>query len=189
MEEDNIKIQAVRGTWRQVADCANNTINMDEGEVEPSPRWKKRMLLSEHSPIREIQIDAKWKRIKYWIAMHLCRHKYGIEHYVGTQRSDRTGVPRDNLPQGALVPYRFSANAQAILTISRKRLCLGNPAKETREQWMAFLDKLKDYQPELVSVCVPDCVYRGWCYEMRSCGYSKTEEYKEELTRYRNTEK
>lgn len=43
---------------------------------------------------------------------------------------------------------------------------------------------IKPYEPELYSVCVRECVYRGRCTEMKSCGFDKTEQFKEELDRY-----
>lgn len=174
-----------KGTWREVADSANTTINKEAGIKEPSSQWKRRMLLCEHSPIRQILIKCKWYELKSWISVHFVRHKFGIEHWVRTQRTDRTNVNRDELPQGNFVEHEFEANAQAIISISRKRLC-NQASKETREAWKAVLESIKEDQPELYSVCVPDCIYRGWCYEYKSCGYHKTKEFNEELVNYRN---
>lgn len=174
----------VIGTWRSVADSARTTIHMDAGEGEPSSSWKRRMLLCEHSPIRRIHISWIWIGIKYWVSTHFVRHKYGIEHWVRTQRTDRTGVNRDEIGQGALVEHETEADAQAVINISRRRLCSG-ASPETREAWKAFLLKLGRKEPELVSVCVKDCVYRGWCYEYQSCGYHLTPEFQKELDQYR----
>ena len=173
-----------KGTWREVADSANTTIHREAGEKEPSSKWKRRMLLCEHSPIRQLFIKCKWYDLKYWVSVHFVRHKVGIEHWVRTQRTDRTHIDRDELPQGSLVEHEFEANAQAMITISRKRLC-NQAAGETREAWQAVLESIKEEQPELYSVCVPDCIYRGWCYEFRSCGYFKTEEFRKRLEEYR----
>lgn len=173
-----------KGTWRDVADCANVTIHKEAGTAEPSPRWKRRMALCEHSPIREISFDFKWTSLKYWVSVHLVRHKIGIEHFVRTQRTDRTGVDRNALPQDNPVEHRIQVNAQAMIAISRKRLC-ASAAPETREAWQAVLDALKPTEPELVSACVPDCVYRGWCFEYKSCGYFRTEAFAAHLAAYR----
>ena len=57
-----------------------------------------------------------------------------IEHIVTTKRTDRTGVSRDELEQGSLVNHECDANAQALINISRKRLChCASP--ETRKAW------------------------------------------------------
>jgi hypothetical protein len=182
----NLRTQflGTKGTWRDVADSANTTINREEGIKEPSSEWKRRMLLCEHSPIRQIFLKCKWYGIKSWISVHFVRHKMGIEHWVRTQRTDRTNINRDELPQGNLLEHEFEANAQAFISISRKRLC-NQASKETREAWQAVLQEIKDDQPELYKVCVPDCVYRGWCYEFKTCGYHKSEQFDDAMSIYR----
>lgn len=179
-----LKFLKIIGTWRDVADAARTTINLEAGEGEPSSSWKRRMLLCEHSPIRKIHIAWKWLNIMYWVSVHYVRHKFGIEHWVRSQRTDRTGVNRADLTQNALVEHEVEADAQAIINISRRRLCM-QASVETQHAWWLVLDKLKEKEPELVSVCVKDCVYRGWCYEYKSCGYHLTEAYLKELNEYR----
>ena len=88
------------------------------------------------------------------------------------------------MPQGNCVEHEILANAQAMINISRKRLC-NQASKETRDAWIEALNAIKSEQPELVAVCVPDCVYRGWCYEYKSCGYHLTEKYRRVLEEYR----
>ena len=178
------KFIGTKGTWREVADSANTTIHMEAGEKEPSSKWKRRMLLCEHSPIRQFIVKCKWYDIKSWVSVHFVRHKIGIEHWVRTQRTDRTNIDRDNLPQGNLIEHEFEANAQALINISRKRLCKST-SKETREAWQLALDQIKECQPELYDACVPDCIYRGWCYEFKSCGFHRTMEYQKKLLAYR----
>lgn len=181
----NSKLLNIKGTWREVADSARTTIHREAGTKEPSSSWKRRMLLSEHSPIRQVFINAKWYNLKYWVSVHLVRHKYGIEHWVRTQREDRTGLDRNELPQGNNVEHEILASTQAMINISRKRLCR-QASKETREAWKSLLETIKHKEPELYGVCVPDCIYRGWCYEYKSCGYHKTADYKQQLKKYRN---
>ena len=185
MEEKlSIKYVKTRSIWRDVADAARTTIHMEEGEKEPSTLWKRRMLLSEHSPIRQMIFKWKWVNLKYWVSVHFVRHKIGIEHYVSTQRTDRTGQNRDEIPQSALVNHECCANAQALITISRKRLCR-QASRETTQAWKLVLDEVKKSEPELVSVCVPECVYRGFCPEFKPCGYANTSAYKKALKAYR----
>lgn len=114
----------------------------------------------------------------------MVRHKIGIEHWVSTQRSDRTGVSRDELPQGALVNHACEADAQALINISRKRLC-SCASPETREAWQLVREEVAKTEPELASCMVRECIYRGFCPEMFSCGYDQTEAFKKELTAYR----
>jgi hypothetical protein len=181
MKIDFLKI---KGTWREVADSANTTIQRDPGLKEPTPLWKRRMLLSEHSPIRQLLVRFKWSDLKYWVSVHFVRHKFGIEHWVRTQRSDRTGAERDEADQGSTVEHEALANAQAVINISRKRLC-AQASPETREAWQEVLAELRKAEPELVQACVPDCVYRGWCYEFRSCGYHLSDDFQAKLKTYR----
>lgn len=177
----------IRGKWRDVADAARTTIGMQPGKKEPSSSWKRKMLLAEHSPIRQLVVRWKWINIPYWVSVHFVRHKIGIEHFIKTQRTDRTGVDRDDIPQGALVDHECIASAQAIITISRKRLC-NQASPETREAWHLLLKTLYKKEPELVSACVPECVYRGFCPELKSCGYCNTRSFEKRLEEYRSLE-
>jgi len=179
-----IKFKKVKGSWRDIADSANTTIDKVEGEKEPSSTWKRRMLLCEHSPIRQLIIKAKWYELPYWVSVHFVRHWLGIIHWVRTQRSDRTNINRNDIPQGALVEHEIEANAQAIINISRKRLC-NCASPETKEAWQTFLNSFKDKEPELYNTSVRECIYRGFCPEFKSCNYHKSEDYKNKLNEYR----
>lgn len=175
------------GSWRSIADAARTTVNMEPGTGEPSTTWKKKMLLAEHSPLRQMYIRWVWTDLPYWVSVHFVRHKIGIEHFVSTQRSDRTGVPRDELPQGALVRHECIANVQALINISRKRLC-NLASKETREAWLKMLQELAKIEPEIVEACVPECIYRGFCPEMKPCGRRVDSDYVQDCIReYRQT--
>lgn len=172
------------GNWRAVADAARTTVRKEAGEGEPSSSWKRRLILAEHSPIRKLKVEWKWADLLWWVQTHFTRHKFGVEWFVSTSRSDRTGINRDNLFQSAPVDVEAEANSQAIINISRKRLC-NKASRETRDAWWAFLRELRRVEPELARCCVPDCVYRGWCYEMDSCGFHHKEGYRCWLNRYR----
>lgn len=169
--------------WQAVKDAAMNTIGKDAGKY-PSSDWKRKMLLAEHSPIRLLTFTVRLTDIPYWVSVHLTRHKIGVEHFVSTQRTDRTGTDRNGLPQGALVSHTMRINAQALINISRKRLCM-QASPETRVAWRMVVDAIGEREPEIKSVCVRECVYRGFCPEMKGCGYcggiaykAKREEYK-----------
>lgn len=129
-------IRAV-GSWATVRDMARNTVNKDglgEG-AEVSQRFRRAMLVAEHSPIRTLRFNFLLT-IKSWISVHFVRHKIGVEHFVTTQRDDRTGVSRDDKPQAALVNHCMDANAQALIAISRKRLCPEvRTARQERSGW------------------------------------------------------
>lgn len=181
----NITLRNYKDNWQDVKNATMNTIGKDKGAY-PSSDWKRRLLLSEHSPIRKLHIGWKWSDLKYWVSVHLVRHKYGIEHFVSTQRTDRTGISRDEMPQNSLVNHECEANAQALINISRKRLChCASP--ETRQAWQQVKSEIALVEPELASVMVKECVYRnGLCPEMFTCGYNKTKLFEEELKEYTN---
>ena len=172
--------------WHEVKNAAMNTIGKDGG-IYPSTKWKKKILLAEHSPIRLLTLTIKMHDIPYWVSTHIVRHKIGIEHFVSSQRTDRTGVNRDELPQNALVSHTIFVNAQSLIYISRKRLC-SQASKETRELWKTVVEAVKEKEPEIGSVLVPECVYRGFCPEMKGCGYVNTDDYKEKRREYMNME-
>lgn len=171
--------------WPEVKQAARTTIGKEGEGVYPSDSWKKTILLAEHSPIRKIKFSWKWKNLKSWVSVHFVRHKFGIEHWVTTQRSDRTGVDRDNSPQDTPVSHECEANAQALIFISRRRLC-SQASAETRAAWQEVKQRVEEYDPVLAAVMVPECVYRGFCPEFVCCGYVDTPQYREELEKYRS---
>lgn len=179
-------------SWKRVLNAARRTIGKDQLNKEPSDSWKAKMLLAEHSPIRLLEYDWSWGDIRQWVTAHLVRHHEGCEKFVHTQRGDRRKIledygveTRDELPQGALNDMDMTANAQALINISRKRLC-NCASKETREAWTQVKEAIAEVDPILASKMVPECLYRGFCPEfMNPCGYSKTEKYKKDLKKYR----
>ncbi len=185
--EAKVKFMKKVGSWREVADAARTTIRLDEGVKEPSPRWKKRILLAEHSPVRKLCFNWKWVDLPYWVSVHFVRHKFGIEHFVSTQRTDRTGEDRNSKSQDAPVVHECFANAQAVMFISRRRLC-GQASPETRAAWKLVVDEIAKVEPEVASCCVPECVYRGFCPEFKSCGYVDTEAFRRQIEAYRAVE-
>jgi hypothetical protein len=118
------------------------------------------------------------------VQTHFTRHWLGVEWFVKTSRSDRTGITRVNKSQDDPVDVEGSANAQALINIARKRLCY-LASRETREAFEKLVESLEEIEPELASVLVPECVYRnGLCPEFKSCGYNKTKAFKERLDKY-----
>ena len=171
--------------WEKVKAAARTTIRKEGSGKYPTNSWKKTILLAEHSPIRKIKASWKWHDILSWVSVHFVRHHLGILHYVSTQRTDRTGVDRDYLRQDALVEHECEANAQALINISRKRLCF-QASQETRVAWQKVKEEVRKSDPILASVMVRECVYRGFCPEMKSCRYCETEKFKRELEKYRS---
>ncbi|EJT5937205.1 FAD-dependent thymidylate synthase [Clostridium perfringens] len=178
-----VELKDYRDLWQGIKNATMNTIGKNKGAY-PTAEWKRKILLSEHSPIRKLIIGWRWINIKYWQSVHICRHKHGIEHFVTTQRTDRTGINRDELPQGSLVNHECEANAQGLINISRKRLC-HCASLETRQAWQKVKEEVSKVEPELAKCMVKECIYRnGLCPEMFTCGYNKTKAFEEELKEY-----
>lgn len=179
-------------SWRRVLNAARRTIGRKPIDKDPSDDWKGKMLLAEHSPIRLLEYDWSWDDVRQWVTAHLVRHHEGCEKFVHSQRGDRRKIlddygvnSRDELPQGALNDMDMTANAQALINISRKRLC-NCASKETREAWTQVKEAIAEVDPVMASKMVPECIYRGFCPEFLSpCGYSKTEKYQKDLKEYR----
>ena len=180
--------------WKRALNAARRTIGKAPLDKEPSKSWEAKMLLAEHSPIRLLEYEWTWADIMQWVTTHLVRHHEGCEKFVHTQRGDRRAIldeynvsSRNELPQGVINDMDMTANAQALINISRKRLC-NCASKETREAWKQVQDAIRKVDPVMADKMVPECIYRGFCPEfMNPCGYANTEKYKQDLERYRNT--
>lgn len=163
------QIIKVKGDWEEVVNDCRATVSKPPLGKEPSEQFKRDMLVCEHSPIRDISIKWKWSGIPHWVGVHWVRHKW--ECFVATQRTDRTGVPRDKLPQDTPQDFTGEANTQHLIDTQRKRLCY-QASPETREQ----AEDLKTTVTEEVDQhigwsMVPNCIYRGGCPEPICCGY------------------
>ena len=173
MEEKGMRIEVIKypseSDWIWVKRCTLNTVGKklkDKSFI--SDEWKKKLIESEHSPIRELWFGI-YMEIPYWISVHFTRHHMGVNHYVQTQRSDRTGINRDEKSQGEIVSYIMSVNAQELINIAHKRLCLQASA-ETRAVMKEIVRQVVELCPYMKDVLVPLCKYRnGKCTEFFSC--------------------
>ena len=172
------------GTNREVADRARTTIGLDEGDKPVSDAYMRKLYLCEHSPIRTQLYKIRFEGLPTYVSTHFVRHKIGVEHFVSTQRVDRTGVNRNERKQTDPVIHEMVLNPQAFITISRKRLC-SCADRETIKAWKMVLEELKKINKPLYDVCVVDCIYRGHCYEHKTCNYHKTEAFAKKLHKYR----
>ena len=165
------KIIKIKGDWEEVVNDCRATVGKDALGKEPSTQFKREILISEHSPIRDISVKWIWKNIPSWVATHFSRHKW--ECFIKTQRSDRTGVSREKLPQDAPVNFTGDANAQQLIDTARKRLCK-LASRETRKYMEDLKTSIHATEPEISDVLVPNCIYRGGCPEPSGCGWYET---------------
>lgn len=158
----------IKGDWTEVLNDCRSTVGKDPLR-NVKTKFKREILIAEHSPIRDISVKWKWWDIKSWVATHWSRHKW--ECFIQTQRTDRTGVDRDKLPQDAPVTFTGEANVQNLIDTMRKRLCF-MAAPETREYAEDLKYTITMVEPEIGHVLVPNCVYRCGCPEMNGgCGW------------------
>ena len=168
----NTKIQKVDCDWIDVKNECRSTVNKDATDTPASPEFKKKLLISEHSPIRLISVKWRWEGIYSWVSVHFARHWLGWDKWVSTQRTDRTGVDRNKQPQDTEVNMDVRANAQALINVARFRLCF-QASNETRSCMENLKENIHDELPEVADVMVPNCVYRGGCPEFTQCGFWK----------------
>ena len=155
---------------KKISDVMNEatgfTIWKEKVEVNREKAYK-----SEHSIIRAVLFEIKMYEIPTFCSVHFARHSCtGQLHYVSSCREDRgyQGIANRNTP----VNHLMLLNAQHLIDISRKRLCSKSHTK-TSEIWYKISHKIEEIEPELSKYLVPNCVYRGYCPEFKTCGYYK----------------
>ena len=162
------EILKIKGDWMEVVDDCRATVAKPPLGKEPSTIWKRNILISEHDPIRDIEVKFKW-RIPYWVAMHWKTHIWRSR--TNSQRNDRqTDYDRRKAPQDSPVDFIGDANAQHLIDTLRKRLCfMASP--ETRDCAVDLKKELRNHEAEISDVLVPNCVYRCGCPESNGCGW------------------
>lgn len=161
--------------WLMVKKAAFRTIGKDTEKL-PSIEWKRRMLKAQHSPIRMLEYTFLLEGIPSWVSVHLVRHVHAIP-FVTTQRNDRMnrkeGYDRRKAPQDTPVDMIWFVNAEELITIAHKRLCmLASPEtrKVIQDICKAVLRECPEWQE--TGLLVPLCTYRnGLCDEFKPCEY------------------
>lgn len=158
--------------WMWCKRCTLNTVGRDSSK-HPTEEWKHKILAAGHSPIRELWFGIKMQ-IPYFVSVHFVRHHIGVNHYVQTQRNDRQGnYDRTKAPQDTIVSHIMSINAQELISMSHKRLCL-QASPETRAVMHEICKQVEELSPEFKGLLIPECVYRnGLCAEFYPCGAAK----------------
>jgi len=165
------KINFIGADWIRVKNHCRTTVGKDSTDKEASDTFKRQLLLSEHSPIRLLEVDWSWRGIKYWVSTEWSRHKF--EKFIRSQRNDRQQqYDRNGARQDTPVDFDGYANAQNLIDAWRKRLCF-QATQEAKELAEDFKEELGKTQPHLADVLVPNCIYRGGCPEFRPCGFFK----------------
>lgn len=133
----------------------------------PSTMTLTKIYRCEHSPIRTQTFWIELRGIFTFVSVHLVRHKFGVEHFVESNREDRGGTGKED--RYTPVNHGMFINAQALINMSLKRLCYASAAP-TVATWMKLRKAMRKVDPALADHMVPACVYRrGFCPELREC--------------------
>ena len=151
--------------WRNVLNDARITVGKDEVDGRVSDGFKRAILRSEHSPIRNLMFRVKMVNIPTFVSQQFSRYQIaGIHEPV--HKTDMV------------------INAQGLIDMSRKRICQ-KASIEARAIWNRLMIELKEIEPLLVKRMVPDCIYRGVCPELEPCSYIITKHYQKTKAKYR----
>ena len=121
-----IKVELLRHPteedWLRCKTLALNTVGK-KAVNQPTDKWKHDIIKCAHSPIRTLMFTIRME-IPYYTSVHFVRHKYGVEHYVTSQRNDRQdNYDRTKAPQDSPVVHIMDVNAQELIFMAHKRLC------------------------------------------------------------------
>ena len=157
---------------QDMREAALNTIhkkNVKDDVV--SDKLFRKYLLSEHSPIRAVELRITMSDIPYYVSTHFVRHVHAL-HYVSTNRPDRVGKERS---VNDTCTHIMDINIQALIDMSRKRLCMGKVDPDT---YLIMLEIKRimhnddnSYIKAIADYMVPNCIYRCGCPEFKPCGF------------------
>lgn len=181
MSDRKVSIRVLNEDWkRDLKESAMNTVGKkwtDGKEIDKN--LLKKYIRSEHSPIRTVKFFITLHDIPYPNSVHFSRHKIGVEHFVSTNRPDRTERQERSIDDTC--NHIMEVNIQSMIEIMRKRLCVGCCDKETF-LWASSIKeefkRLKDELSVIADFLVPNCVYRDCCPEFKPCGYFKARHFK-----------
>lgn len=163
-EDIQVKVIKFDVDWLEIKNLCRGTISMGDSTKEPTKRWKRDLLLAEHSPLRHSLITIEVQNIPFCIMGHFVRHSVGVTPYVSTSREDRTGVKREERKQTDPVTMRMDLNIQSIINISRKRLCKQADAT-TQKVWYMVIKEIAKYDEDIAWACVPEGIRTCGCPE------------------------
>lgn len=183
-----VKLTETYGSWASVKRAALATRSLKPKTKLPTEEWKDKMLMAEHSPIRLMAWSVTINKMKLFAQVHLVRHHIGYEKFCGTLRDDITGIDGATITRESETSMEIYLNAQALIQISRVRLC-HKAHVETIKIWEGIIAAIGTVNPEIVKFCVPNCIYRGFCPEIKSCNFAYTPVFRGLLRRYREINK
>lgn len=156
--------------WERCKMLALNTVGKKYVGGKITDEWKHKILKAQHSPIRTLMFTIRLT-IPYFVSVHLVRHKFGVEHFVQSQRNDRqANYDREFAPQNTIVSHMLEVNAEQLMFMANRRLCTqADPT--TRYVMMKICKAVEETNPEFIGHLKPMCEKLHECPEFTSCGY------------------
>lgn len=179
-----IKVTPTTISWDVVKEAGLKTAGLKMVN-EPNSRYKRKIIASEHSPIRLYWFCIDIDNIKSYAISHLVRHKEDFESFVRTLRTDITKIKGFLITRETENSVQIHCNIQALINVSRKRLCRKS-SEYTTEVWQNVVNEIAKIEPEVAEFCVPECIYRnGICPEGdKCCHFNKSNKFVIQLRRY-----
>ena len=78
-------ITRINADWIDVKNECRNTVNKGVSNKDATSDFKWKLLISEHSPIRLIDVKWRWEGIKSWISVHFARHWLGWDKWISEE--------------------------------------------------------------------------------------------------------
>ena len=137
---------------------------------EPTSELIEACLNARHSPIRVLNFAFLIEEIPSNTATHFARHVHAVP-FVSSLRNDRQEkMDGDLAPRNTPVDMILYCNAEELMTIANKRLCM-KASEKTREAAGMICEAAAKAMPEIEKFLVPMCEYHGGvCHEITSCG-------------------
>ena len=66
------EILKIKGDWIEVASDCRSTVGKPPLDHEPSVDFKKKILIAEHSPIRDISVKWTWRCMRSSLRFRMC---------------------------------------------------------------------------------------------------------------------
>ena len=148
---------------------------------------------SEHSPARTQLFWITIKNAPLFAVSHMVRHHIGIEKFQLTMRNDRHGAKdqcpyiADRLVEIIAIPeeHRAEEEVKEMYDLLDELKYRAGRNALTNLSILAIKDVISREDPELASMMVRKCVYRGGiCGEPKCCGFNNTPTFREELRDY-----
>ena len=157
--------------WLAIKDACMQTISK-QAKTTPQKEWRRKLIISRHSPIRRGIISWKWDNIPFYVMGHYVRHHVATTPYVSTSRSDRSDVTdRSERRQTDNVSMQVDTNVQGLIDMAEKRLCTQSDTI-TREYMEALKDEIAKYDEDVAWALAPSGIYKCGCPEkFGNCTY------------------